>query len=101
MTKTAPGRRALLLALAGLLPAGPATAQPWQPPPIPPPRYERRPPPPGRGLAWQPGFWRWDGRGYAWIPGQWVRVRGPRGRWDKPGWHRGRDGWRWSEGGWR
>ena len=64
---------ALLLGLAG---AVPALAQPAYPP-VPPPRYEPIPPPPGGRVSWEPGHWHWTGVGYVWVQGRYV-ARQPR-----------------------
>lgn len=74
-----------ILALAGLLLAGTAFAQPYPGPapygappayaPIPAePAYIAPPPPPGppERYVLERAHWHWDGRAYVWVPGHWV-----------------------------
>ena len=99
-----PSRRlaglALLLALAGAVPAG---AQGYAMPAPPPPPNEVMPPPPGPPafMVWQPGFWRWNGRRYIWIRGHYARAPYVGAVWLPGHWVMRPRGWVWIRGHWR
>jgi hypothetical protein len=85
----------LLLAVAALATAGPATAGVFisvniAPPPL--PVYEQ-PPCPAPDYLWIPGYWAWDPNvgAYYWVPGTWVLAPQPGLLWT-PGW------WGWEGG---
>jgi hypothetical protein len=66
------------------------------------PRVEVPPPPPGPAVAWIPGHWSWSpgSAGYVWSAGRYAEPPRAHASWDAGRWVHHGHGWVWEEGHW-